>query len=116
MVTGIYGILNTKNGKWYIGQSVNIERRWYQHLRTLKGYGAHNVAMSFDARKYGINAFEFTVLKLCDASQLDYYEVEYIKKYESASKGYNVLGPLTDNKIKRKKGWMWDGSDNELAY
>ena len=32
---GIYKIENKVNGKIYIGQSVNIENRWKQHMREL---------------------------------------------------------------------------------
>lgn len=35
MNSGIYAIKNTLNGKAYIGQAVNIERRINQHFRAL---------------------------------------------------------------------------------
>ena len=31
MITGIYKITNRINGKVYIGQSIDIRRRWRQH-------------------------------------------------------------------------------------
>jgi len=31
MISGIYKITNKVNGKVYIGQSVDIERRWKEH-------------------------------------------------------------------------------------
>lgn len=33
---GIYAIHNKINGKFYIGQSVNIQYRWKQHKNALK--------------------------------------------------------------------------------
>ena len=35
-MTGIYKIENKINGKIYIGQSINIERRWSEHCRKSK--------------------------------------------------------------------------------
>lgn len=31
MSCGIYGIHNLANGKWYVGQAVNIKKRWTSH-------------------------------------------------------------------------------------
>lgn len=51
---GIYKIINKINNKIYVGQSVNIQKRWYQHLydanhrltigidQAIKKYGAEN--------------------------------------------------------------------------
>jgi len=35
-IQGIYKIKNLLNGKVYIGQSVNIEKRFYNHKNNLK--------------------------------------------------------------------------------
>lgn len=37
MTMGIYGIHNTVSNKWYVGQSVNIERRQRVHTWSLRG-------------------------------------------------------------------------------
>ena len=35
MKIGIYKITNLKNGKFYIGSSKNIDRRWWEHINEL---------------------------------------------------------------------------------
>ena len=36
MISGIYKIVNTKNGKMYIGSSIDLDRRRVEHLRSLR--------------------------------------------------------------------------------
>lgn len=88
---GIYKITNKINGKSYIGQSVDILRRWRTH-RTLafdssqKGY---EYPLYRAIRKYGLENFSFEVLEECDQKELDKKEQEYILFYNSFSNGYN---------------------------
>ena len=70
---GIYKITNKINQKIYIGQSVNIERRWKEHCRnntSLIGKAIH---------KYGKNNFIFEVLIECDIYNLNTKEEFFIK-------------------------------------
>ena len=39
---GIYKITNNVNGKIYIGQSVNIEKRWKDHISASKNKNYYN--------------------------------------------------------------------------
>ena len=39
---GIYKIENKVNGKVYIGQSIDINTRWYNHRKELNGNRHHN--------------------------------------------------------------------------
>ena len=58
----IYGVRCTANQKWYIGQSVNYKQRKHNHLR----YARHNrdrCAFHAAIRKYGEDAFDWTVLE-----------------------------------------------------
>lgn len=41
-MTGIYCIENTANGKKYIGQASDIEKRWTQHKQKLRNNSHHN--------------------------------------------------------------------------
>ena len=62
----IYGSRNIVNGKWYIGQTtVGLENRRRQHLSTARNNNCHTYRCVFhDAiRKYGEDAFEWTVLE-----------------------------------------------------
>ena len=32
---GIYKIVNKDNGKYYVGRTLNLDKRWYQHKKLL---------------------------------------------------------------------------------
>ena len=88
---GIYKITNKINGKSYIGQSVNILRRWRIHRALAfdpnqKGY---EYPLYRAIRKYGLENFSFEVLEECDQKELDKKEQEYILFYNSFGDGYN---------------------------
>lgn len=84
---GIYGFKNKLNNMWYIGQSIDIDRRYYQHIKNI-----NSKENSFDyvLNNIGIDNFEFKVLKVCNKEELTYYEKYYIIKYNSIDNGYNL--------------------------
>lgn len=57
-ILGIYSVTNKINGKIYIGQSIDIERRWQQHK-----YSNGNIILRNAIKKYGIDNFEFKILE-----------------------------------------------------
>ena len=63
--SGIYEIVNTVNGKRYIGSAVNIAQRWRQHRCEL-AKGRHNPHLRSAWRKHGEAAFEFHVVEFVD--------------------------------------------------
>ena len=77
-ISGIYKIINLKTNQIYIGSSVNLMRRKYEHFRQLKN-GIHNnqfLQNSFNV--YGINSFEFVILERCKKSKCIEIEQNYI--------------------------------------
>lgn len=90
---GIYKITNTINGKVYIGQSVNLNKRMKSHLAYLKANKHHNNYLQNSFNKYGVEAFVFEVIKLCAIKELDNLEMKYILEYNSTSEvfGYNLV-------------------------
>lgn len=83
---GIYLIRNKINNKVYVGQSINIEKRWRDH-KVRKDDSAIHQAI----QKYGVENFEFKVLQECTRDELNDLEVFYIEKYKSFGKnGYNL--------------------------
>lgn len=92
MYTGyIYKITNTINDKIYIGKTINLEKRWYQHRRMKENKVLYK---AFD--KYGIENFTFEeVVNIKSEDKetlnfiLDILETFYIKKFDSYNKGYN---------------------------
>lgn len=91
MACGIYKITNIVNGKMYIGQSVDIDRRWKEHVYDSKN-GSSIIYRAM--RKYGVDNFKFDIVQECEASELDDLEIEYIDTYNTYvhsdnSNGYN---------------------------
>ena len=58
-IVGIYKITCTVNGKRYIGQSIDIKRRFSQHKRKPPA------RMQADFEQYGVGAFKFEILEEC---------------------------------------------------
>ena len=85
-MVGIYKITNLINGKIYIGQSNNIERRLKEHR-----YKTENSDIPVDRAigKYGEKNFTFAVLEETTTEQLDARETYWIKYYNSCDNGYN---------------------------
>ena len=91
MACGIYYILNKENGKIYIGQSIDLDRRLKEHKTQLKSNRHENEHLQFSWNTYGEKCFEFSILKKCDEAELDDLETNYIAHFDSTNreKGYN---------------------------
>lgn len=85
MISGIYKIENLINGKKYIGQSIDIQRRFDEHKRDKDNCRIHQAL-----RKYGINNFSFEIVEECPIILLDEREKYWIKYYDSFNNGYNA--------------------------
>lgn len=88
---GIYKITNIINGKCYIGQSVNIHKRWNNHKSACYNTNAHeyNYYLYRAMRKYGIENFTFEIIEECSQELLDEREIFWISYYDSYVNGYN---------------------------
>jgi group I intron endonuclease len=89
-VCGIYEIKNTKNGKVYIGSSVNIEKRWYDHSRNLQEGTHQNSYLQRSYSKWGKDSFEFTILEECPKNKRFEREQFYLDKYFGRRSCYNL--------------------------
>lgn len=72
--TGIYEILNTMNGKRYVGSAKDFSKRWSRHRSDLRCGKHHSPAMQRAWVKYSKDAFEFRVLLVCGEVNLLLYE------------------------------------------
>ena len=91
---GIYKITNIYTNKIYIGQAININRRWTEHKNRAfdPNSSSYNTPLDRSIRKYGKEAFTMEIIEECKASLLDTKEIEYIQKYNCITpNGYNVL-------------------------
>ena len=78
MTCGIYMIQNKVNNKIYIGQAVDIEKRWGDHRHGLTNRCNENRHFINAWKRDGEENFEFTVLLECEESDLNMYEEYYI--------------------------------------
>lgn len=69
-ICGVYTITNTKNGKKYVGQSLDVLQRWRQHRHRLDE-GTHlNAHLQAAWKLHGADAFLFQVLHSCEPEAL----------------------------------------------
>ncbi|MCC8068781.1 MAG: GIY-YIG nuclease family protein [Ruminococcus sp.] len=86
---GIYKITNILNQKVYIGQSVDIEKRWAEHIRCANNSDKPNTIYQA-IRKYGVENFTFEVIEECSQEKLNEREIYWIDYYNSYYDGYNM--------------------------
>lgn len=84
--------MNVVNGKVYIGQSVNIEKRFINHKSS--AYNPKNKSYDYPLpraiRKYGFENFQFEILEECSIDELNDRERWYIAQYHAhGPHGYN---------------------------
>lgn len=87
----IYGILNKRNGRWYIGQTKRTFRRRYW-CKTAWWEMTHNTYLKRAVGKYGESNFEIYILEhsVKTNKELNQLEECYIKQYNSLYPyGYN---------------------------
>lgn len=77
------------NGKVYVGQSTNIEKRWKDHKYGLHGNYHHCKELQKDWNIYGEDNFEFKVIQKCKEDKLDELEIIHIEQFMAFEKGYN---------------------------
>ena len=89
---GIYCIENMINNKKYIGQSIHIKRRWYEHKHELNNNMHDNDYLQKAWNKYGFDNFKFYIIEICDEKDLDDKECYYISLYNTMDDnyGYNL--------------------------
>lgn len=87
-IMGIYSINNCLNGKRYVGQAINIVRRWNRH-KTCNDKGVSAIHLALKA--VGIENFTFEVLEECSRELLNERECFWIKQLNTvAPNGYNL--------------------------
>lgn len=100
-MVGIYKITNKINGKSYIGQSVDIKRRFMEH-KTPHG---QVTPIKLAIKKYGKENFSFEVLEECTPDALDEREIWWISelkpKYNRTTGGNGARGHFLSEEAKR---------------
>lgn len=92
---GIYKITNPKS-KIYIGQSIDIKRRFYEYQKKIRCYSQKKLYNSLI--KYGVDNHNFTVIEECEIELLNERERYWQDHYNVLMDGLNLL--LTNTKDK----------------
>ena len=83
---GIYMFENINNHKKYIGQSINItHRKWEHYNRPSSGCYIDKILTAKPEE------FIFSIIEECSTDKLDEREIYWIDYYDSINNGYNVI-------------------------
>lgn len=84
---GVYLVTHRESGRRYVGQSIDVDRRIREHSAGHQGTGLLCKAI----KKHGKDAFEFTVIELCEQRNLNAAEVKWIAELRTIHpNGFNL--------------------------
>jgi len=78
-IIGIYRV-TSPTGCVYVGQSINIKRRWSEY-KNLRGCGS-DTRLYRSLKKHGFNKHKFDILEQCSQEELNNREIYYIELYQ----------------------------------
>ena len=89
-IIGIYKITNQETKECYIGQSVDVAKRWKDHAKCgLDIDRPQGNKLYQNMIEYGLWNFTFELLEECPREQLNEKEKFYISLYDSCNYGFN---------------------------
>ena len=91
--SGVYAIVNERNGKVYVGSAVSVRGRLQTHRSGLRRGCHENIYLQRAWDKHGEESFRFDVLQVCASGDCVVTEQYWIDKLESTNrrKGYNLV-------------------------
>jgi group I intron endonuclease len=108
MTVGIYAIICDKTWRSYVGQSVNLDIRFQEHLRLLRSGIHNNVDLQKDFNIYGESQFYYETLELVsDDRKLGAREAYWIN---FSANSYNKTNPsrkIELSKDEQERFWKW---------
>ena len=80
----IYRITHIDSDKSYVGQTVDLEKRWKEHCLAANNPDRYSgKSLHYAMRKYGLEKFRIDVVEQCDDSQLNDREKFWIKEFRT---------------------------------
>ena len=96
MTQGIYKLVNTVNEQMYVGQSINIEQRFKEHIGMLEGNKHHAYKLQeFYNKNKAKKGFKVTygiIEEIDNEKHLNAREKHYIDFYDAHKNGFNSIG------------------------
>lgn len=87
---GIYKITNLITDECYVGQSVDVYKRWNDHCKCGLGIDTPPGNKLYKAiQEYGLDNFTFELLTECKQAELNEKEKYFISLYQADTYGYN---------------------------
>jgi group I intron endonuclease len=90
MTIGIYTIKNVVNNKFYLGSSIDLDKRWARHKSDLDNKRHHSVKLQRAYNKYGNDNFIVEILEETNEELLREKEQFYLDTLQPYKTGYNV--------------------------
>lgn len=127
MIGYIYTITNKLTQEVYVGQTIDITKRWNDHKNKLSKNCHVNKKLQKAWNLYGSENFNFnyTEYEINEPSQLNDLEIDTISKYDSYNNGYNLTlggeGGNTRGKLSFENycfiyiGCRWAGMTNKIS-
>lgn len=117
---GIYRILNTTNGDFYVGSAVNLRKRRNRHFSSLDIGNHYNIHLQRAFNLYGKNSFIFEIILICDTVNLALYEQAVIDclhpKYNIRVDATSNLGVKRSEEYKKNVGDFFRGKRLSLNH
>lgn len=121
-ISGIYIIMNIKNKKVYIGQSIDIDSRLRTHKCKLRNNIHGNKHLQNSWNKYGEKNFIFYISHLCEVDKLTWNEQKTKEYFEKIFGVYNkgecvntpMLGVHFSEETKKKMSVSRSGENNSF--
>lgn len=106
-VSGIYKIINKTNGKYYVGSSVNIKRRWKHHKYHLRKNLHCNKHLQNAWNKHGESSFDFVVIEEVLAENIIQIEQTHLdlakqEKDKCYNECFNSEGKISLSEARKK--------------
>lgn len=82
---GVYRITCNANGRVYIGSSLSVRKRFWEHRGALRSGRHHSLLLQRAWNKYGESAFSFEPLLYCSPGSRHFYEQRLIDGFDAAN-------------------------------
>jgi group I intron endonuclease len=90
-IIGVYKISNTLSGRYYIGYSTNIDRRFWSHRNKLKKNCHDNIFLQRSYNLDGEDKFKYDIIHMCDREEeAKEIELQYLTNLSIRNVLYNL--------------------------